>query len=731
MFDRKAGFLLLVLMCTPAWAQTMTEQDTTVLEALRVTGMQEEELNQNIAPKRVGKEVLEAGRITDVSRALKNVPGVYVRDEEGQGLRPNIGLRGTNPDRSKKVVILEDEILSGPAPYSAPAAYYTPSLNLSEELEIYRGFAAMAYGPNSIGGAVNYLSYPVPDKATQWVDLSYGSYGSSNLKAFLGNATSWGGYVFQLGRIASEGFKALDGGGDTGFHRTDAKGKLKFKLPEVDGRIQDVQLRIGFGEENSHETYLGLFDSDFAKSPYRRYSSSALDDMKWVRNQVELEYTRQLSDTGVLKATAYWHQFARTWYRFYRFRDKDRLKNVLDSPDTPVNAVFRDILRGVRDSSDVGAIDGQLVMASNDRSFLSQGLQASWNEDFQAGSVKHRLRLLGRLHQDQIDRDHTYDYFEMLAGKMERTADARQIDKINREWSLATSLSLQDDIEMGPWVLSLVGRAEKADFLFRDKVAVTENKRSDSYLAPGVGLLRRLNANWSSRVSVNKAVTIAGLDPSGRDEREESLNYEWGIKYLADDRQREADVVFFLNDYQNITGTCTASNGCSSTNLDAQLNGGAAKVYGLEARVAQGFWARGFYLPVQLNVTALKGEFANSFSTTDGEWGSGTVQSGDPLPYIPNLQYSISLGLEKGRFKQNLNIVYQSSMESQSVEEGRKSIPAYAIVDWNANYKWSESIELFGKADNLLAKDYLVAYRPLGARPGKPQSFMLGFKSSF
>ncbi|MDF2694206.1 MAG: ligand-gated channel protein, partial [Labilithrix sp.] len=74
----------------------------------------------------IKKDQLERFEYDDPGAALQQVPGVYVRGEDGVGLRPNIGIRGANPDRSKKLTLMEDGILFGPAPYSAPAAYYFP-----------------------------------------------------------------------------------------------------------------------------------------------------------------------------------------------------------------------------------------------------------------------------------------------------------------------------------------------------------------------------------------------------------------------------------------------------------------------------------------------------------------------------------------------------------------------------------------------------------------------------
>jgi Fe(3+) dicitrate transport protein len=90
---------------------------------------------------------------------LRTVPGLTIQEEDGFGLRPNIG--GTSPNRSEKITLMEDGVLISPAPYSALRSVLFPN-SKHAIFEILKGGSQIQYGPYTTGGAINMVSTQIP-----------------------------------------------------------------------------------------------------------------------------------------------------------------------------------------------------------------------------------------------------------------------------------------------------------------------------------------------------------------------------------------------------------------------------------------------------------------------------------------------------------------------------------------------------------------------------------------
>jgi Fe(3+) dicitrate transport protein len=674
---------------------------------------------------------------TDINRTLRAVPGINMMEEDGFGLRPNIGLRGTGVERSSKITVMEDGVLMAPAPYAAPAAYYFPTIGRMQAMEILKGSSQIKYGPYTTGGAINMISTQIPNEFSGRINLFGGSFGGRNLHAFVGNSHNNFAYMVETFQYSSKGFKKLENGGNTGFDKKDYLAKFRINTNKDAKIYQSLTFKIGQVLETSNETYLGLTQSDFDADPYHRYAGSQLDQINTEHSQFSLTHIVKFSKFFDITTSVYRSEFQRNWYKLDKVKDntgtKTSIGNIVDNP-TGYNDAF-DILTGT-----TSTIDDALFLKANNRSYYAQGIQTVMGFNFKTNNISHDIDFGFRIHQDQIDRFQWIDEYAMENGMMKLTKAGVHGTESNRiETANAIATYLQYKLRIGKFTATPGIRyenilLERTDYGTNDpeRVGADQAERSNTVdvFIPGIGLDYKFSKYLSTFAGIHK-----GFAPPGSQEEtvpEESINYELGVRYTKNALSGQA--VVFFNDYSNLLGSdLAAAGGSGTTDL---FNGGEVQTKGLEFQLTYDLLSNRekseFRLPVSLVYTYIDAKFLNDFDSEFDGWGE--VAAGDQFPYLANNQFTVMLGFESRKFSVNISGRYMDEMRTAP---GQGAIPfnektdSYFVLDASANYSMHKNIALFANATNLTNQVYIVARRPAGLRPGMPRAFNIGIKANF
>ncbi len=671
---------------------------------------------------------LEQFEEDDVQKVLLRVPGVQVRGEDGLGLRPNIGLRGTSPERSKKVALMEDGILLGPAPYSAPAAYYFPLITRMTAVDVHKGGAQIRFGPNAIGGAIDLHTAPIPDGGAGMVDAALGQYGYQKLHLRYGYGTDRTGFVLEGVHLGATGFKELDGGGDTGFDKNELMAKWRVNsAPEADVYHQ-LDVKLGFATELSNETYVGLTDEDLRDNPRRRYVSTALDQMRWHRGQTQATYTVIPSDGFEVSITGYRNVFTRNWFKLNGFEGAS-ITEVLADPDSARNRVFYEVLTGEVDSASSAET---LLHGENHRHYVSQGIQAKARAEGDLGGFSHEVEVGLRFHHDEVERVHTEHSFTMTSGNLAATGQPNRITTQNHGEARALSIHVVDEIQIQRLRLSPGARVEVVSTSYEDALEPSfDNESSQTAFLPGAGAHYALTDELGLLAGI-----YTGFSPAAPQRRsqstdanpERSITYELGARGSTD--RAFAEVVGFLNDYSNLTSTCNEAASCSDDQVGEQFNGGEVHVYGLEVAAAYEHDAGPLLLPLRTTYTLIQSEFLNDFDSSNPEWGQ--IEAGFELPYVPTHQLSVVVGArQEEKWSVDLSAVYASAareVAGTGTPRPEDRTDSYLVFSVSGRVRVTAGGWLYAKLDNPFDTAYLASRRPYGARPGSPQWFQAGLK---
>lgn len=668
---------------------------------------------------------------SDILRVLRSVPGVYVQEEEGFGLRPNIGIRGSGLDRSARIALLEDGVLIAPAPYAASSAYYFPTQRRMSAVEVLKGPASVAVGPRTTGGAMNMISTPIPDALAATADLRLGDHSTMDAHVNVGNIHEGNGgerfsWLLETVQAKSDGFKTIEGpvGGNTGFELMDYIAKFQLDSDPSSSVYQSLRVKLGYTDQLSYETYLGLTDADFAVTPYNRYAASANDNFKSEHEQYQATYVLDADKHWRGEITVYRNNFSRNWYKVQSIGGVSS-NNVLIDPAT--YAAEYGYLTGTTSPDDA------IQIRANNRNYYSQGVQAKIEWDLGFGETDISLNVGLRIHEDEEDRFQHQDGYRMEDGTLVLTTAAAGGSQSNRVSDAnVTSYFVDTEIRTGDWIFTPGVRFEDIELTRYDYSTADPTralgptrvrKNSVQVFIPGAGVLYRLNSDWRLLAGVHKGFNPPSPGSSAKEES--SINFEAGVRYHNDDLRFES--IYFRNDYDNLVGTVTDSTGGGGV-IGDQFDGGEVIVSGLELSTDYSFGIGLFDIPVGLNYTwTNEAEFKNAFDSGFDPWGQ--VEVGDALPYIPEHQFRASVGLSNERFRVNLAANYVGKMRTKAGQgsyDPQETIQSHVVWDAIATWQFTESLSTYVKLDNLFDASYVAARRPAGLRPGLPRTAYIG-----
>ena len=695
-----------------------------VVSSQQILGSKFKARNRTGSAYYISPEEIRRLGYTDINRMLKAVPGVNMYEEDGFGLRPNISLRGTKAERSERISIMEDGVLAAPAPYSAPAAYYFPNVARMEAIEVLKGSSQVQYGPFTTGGAINLVSTPIPNSFSGKANISYGSKNTFKSHTSVGSSWKHFGYMVEYLRYQSDGFKKYEDHAAKGFKRNDIIAKIRVKTDHVKGVNHALELKFGYADENSDETYVGLSADDFKKTPFLRYAGSQMDKLKTDHRQWVATYLLTFSNKLKITTNAYYNYFHRNWYKLNDVRagitskEKRSIADVLVDPET--NIRYFDILTGKTDREEEA-----LLVRANNRTYRSRGIQTRAEYRFNLNEFFFDLEFGFRYHADEEDRFQWDDSYSMKNKKMVLFMEGIHGTNANRVTS-ANALAgyLLAKLRYDAWTVTAGLRYEDVDLLKKDytkedlarsgKVRI-ETPNHARVLIPGVGLHYQLMPAASVFFGIHK-----GFAPPSAElyqKPESSVNMELGTRVAIGNFR--AELIGFYNNYSNMLGSDLAASGGAGT-LE-QFNVGEARVKGAEFLVQYQPLPKNcnVRLPLQVSYTYTDTEIRNSFESHS--WGN--VARGDEIPYIFKHALNMQLGIECKWFYANIGARYNSDMRTspgQGTIAEREKVPANLIFDASLNVFVNKYLTVRLNAINLTNRVYLTSRHPAGLRAGHP-----------
>ena len=675
--------IVFALQSCPAmlWAEPIPAPE---LAQIQVIGSKESLQKAPGSGAVLSKEDLDRMHPVSVNEVLRSVPGLVMRDEEGFGLRPNIGIRGLNPTRSTKVLLLEDGLPAAYAPYGDNASYYHAPVDRYARIEVLKGVGMLRFGPQTIGGVINYITPDPTEEFSGYAALAAGSNRYVNAHARL----SAGGAAVDV--VHKQG----DGARDTlELAQTD----FNFKYVTELTASQSVTARLSYLQENSQVGYSGLTQAEFDRlGP--RYGFDQNADFDISRFGGSLTHQMDLSDHALLSTNVYVYQFDRDWWR-----------QSSTTTDTQCGTAFRDArLRGERVDFDACAsAQGRL------RSYQTFGVEPRVTLFWDGLGAQSELEFGVRAHDEQQER--------RQINATSARGRAGVLAENNRRTTRAYSGFVSNTFQFGKFALVPALRVENIRYARSNRLTGRAGNDALTRSIPGLGMNYALSEQLAMFAGVHRGFAppraediIDNAGGSVEIEPEDSRNFELGVRSAsANDHGWEFEAAVFRNHFLRQIAVGSVAGGSTPLAIGESTYQG----FELMSKYSRAdlLGADNSYVNLALTLLPTARQDEALRGVVSGEVLPGS-SAGKRLPYAPRSTLTLRLGQQWNAWDASIEGVYVDRQFSDfgnviaadaSGQFGE--IGAYAIANATVSYAPKASaFSVFVTAKNLFDRDYIV-----------------------
>ena len=617
--------------------------------------------------------------------ALQRVPGIKIFDETGTGALPQISVRGLYESRSGRIQALSDGIPLALAPYGQTGLSLFPmTMATVDRVDIVRGGAAVQYGPNNVGGVINFISKPIPREweTTLQEKTTFNAGGRQLWDTYLGT----GGYLTDNFGLQLD-INTLSGEYGREHSDTDVQ---NYRLRGQWNIDDDRDLSFGVQHYKADMDLAGALSvKDYKDDP--RQSTRPLDRFEGDTDRVWGTYTQRLGAMGPFDSVEFsWTNFAHNSYRNF----------VVGLPFTP-------------DGTAVTKQDGP-------RDFKVWGTEPRISATVDGDNVGQTWLLGARYVSEDID--YKVNRQSLATGVTAPFRDWK-FDDNARAFYISNAISLLDHrLTITPGV-----RYENARMNYSDGITGFERENKSEEWLPGLTVGYQANDAWYVYANAQKSLRppqVTQIVKEGAVGAELAWNYETGVRYTPWDGMRVDFNLYRIDFDDQIAYNATT---------DRFDNLGSTRHQGFETDI---FWTPQAMRDLDLHA---------GYAYLDAKQRNGTYK-GNEVPYSSRNQFLVDARYRFAEhWTYNLDGLYISKAYTDAANTREENASA-SVGELPAYWVWNTAIEReFPLADksvltasagisNLFNREYYfrgIDTSPWGRQAAPERSLTLGVNYRF